>query len=518
MQDRVKELRRVPASELRANPKNWRRHPPAQRAALHGTVDQIGFTTPLQVRELLDGSLELIDGHLRLEEFGDETLPVVVVDLTEEEAKVALATHDPLAMMAHADQDQLLNLLRDTQFESKAVNDMLEAVANGERLPMPDLTEPVDGGDRLVGLLSARFLVPPFSVLDARQGYWQERKRAWLALGLQSELGRGRNLLRWSDTILRSGSPLGAIAPNKAGPNGILTRTGQYSTSNDHGRPITSNGKAAANRTNKENIPGYYYKKQAGMTDEQIITEYQSGLLTGGTSIFDPVLCEIAYRWFSPPTGSILDPFAGGSVRGIVAAYLGRKYTGIDLRPEQVTANQEQAQTIVPDNMPTWIVGDSRTAIPTEEYDLIFSCPPYYDLEQYSADDADLSNAADYDAFILGYRQIIQTSVDRLRPDSFACFVVGDIRDSHGIYRNFVGDTVAAFQDAGANLYNEAILVTAVGSLPIRVGRQFEAGRKFGKTHQNVLIFYKGNPDRIRERLGEVDVSDALSLFEADDV
>ena len=168
--------------------------------------------------------------------------------------------------------------------------------------------------------------------------------------------------------------------------------------------------------------------------------------------------------------------------------------------------------------MPTWIVGDSRTAIPTEEYDLIFSCPPYYDLEQYSDDDADLSNASDYDSFILGYRQIVQTSVDRLRPDSFACFVVGDIRDNHGIYRNFVGDTVDAFQDAGASLYNEAILVTAVGSLPIRVGRQFEAGRKLGKTHQNVLIFYKGNPDRIRERLGEVDVSVALSLFEADNV
>ena len=172
MQDRVKELRRVPASELRANPKNWRRHPPAQRAALHGTVDQIGFTTPLQVRELLDGSLELIDGHLRLEEFGDETLPVVVVDLTEEEAKVALATHDPLAMMAHADQDQLLNLLRDTQFESQAVNAMLEAVANGERLP--DLTEPVEDPG------------PQIDRADELRQKWQtERGQVW-------EVGRHR--------------------------------------------------------------------------------------------------------------------------------------------------------------------------------------------------------------------------------------------------------------------------------------------------------------------------------------
>ena len=69
---------------------------------------------------------------------GDQPVPVLIVDVTEEEADKMLLTYDPLAMMAHADQDQLLNLLHDTQFADKAVNDMLEAVANGERLPMPD--------------------------------------------------------------------------------------------------------------------------------------------------------------------------------------------------------------------------------------------------------------------------------------------------------------------------------------------------------------------------------------------
>jgi len=514
MKDRVKELRRVPASELRANPKNWRRHPPSQEAALRGVLEDIGFADAVIARETEDG-LELIDGHLRQEVMGDQVVPVLIVDVTEEEADKMLLTYDPLAMMAHADQDQLLHLLRDTQFADKAVNDMLEALANGERLPMPDLTEPPDGDDRLAGSLSARFLVPPFSVLDARQGYWQERKRSWLALGIESELGRGSS----PSTSARADDPsyreIGNRKPN-ATPGGspfpAATLVNGHTVRGDgHGRRLADRQSNLTNAPTAINTQSWV-KSIKG--DDSVVL---GGGLTG-TSIFDPVLCEIAYRWFSPPTGSILDPFAGGSVRGIVAAYLGRKYTGIDLRPEQVTANQEQAQTIVPDNMPDWIVGDSRTAIPTAEYDLIFSCPPYYDLEQYSDDDADLSNASDYDSFILGYRQIVQTSVDRLRPDSFACFVVGDIRDNHGIYRNFVGDTVDAFQDAGASLYNEAILVTAVGSLPIRVGRQFEAGRKLGKTHQNVLIFYKGNPDRIRERLGEVDVSVALSLFEADNV
>ena len=507
MRDRVKELRRVPASELRANPRNWRTHPPAQEAALRGVLAEIGFADAMIARETEDG-LELIDGHLRRDVMGDQEVPVLILDVTEEEADKLLLTLDPLAMMAHADTDQLLELLRDNPFESNAVADMLEALVNGERDVMPDLTESMDDENGPAGSLAARFLVPPFSVLDARQGYWQERKRAWSALGIESELGRGSS----PSTSARSDDPsyreIGNRKPN-ATPGGsplpAATLVNGHTVRGDgHGRRLAD--------------------RQSNLTNKPPKPEWATGTGTGtenmaaGTSIFDPVLCEIAYRWFSPVAGSILDPFAGGSVRGIVAAYLGKKYTGIDLRPEQVTANQEQAQTIVPDNMPTWIVGDSRTAIPTEEYDLIFSCPPYYDLEQYSDDDADLSNAGDYDSFILSYREIIQTSVDRLRPDSFACFVVGDIRDGHGMYRNFVGDTVDAFRDAGMGLYNEAILVTTLGSLPIRVGRQFEAGRKLGKTHQNVLIFYKGDPGRIRDRLGEVDVSEALAMFEADNV
>ena len=112
MKDRVKELRRVPASELRANPKNWRTHPPAQEAAMRGVLEDIGFADAMIARETPDG-LELIDGHLRQEVMGDQPVPVLIVDVTEEEADKMLLTLDPLAMMAHADQDQLLHLLRD---------------------------------------------------------------------------------------------------------------------------------------------------------------------------------------------------------------------------------------------------------------------------------------------------------------------------------------------------------------------------------------------------------------------
>lgn len=423
-----------------------------------------------------------------------------------------------------------------------------------------------------------------------------------------------------------------------------------------------------------------------------------------GTSIFDPVLCEIAYRWFCPPGGLVLDPFAGGSVRGIVAGYLGRRYLGIDLSERQIAANREQATricsagkprdsvrvkvsaamarlpfngcdpeyirdvchasccqstthpsgtmiSVLPEEeealrargatvadgmlqpvarrcpfkteehlcglhnttdkpfgciaspftlnenntliirnrytklkcfrdgkqlpafrafrasldlifgageaervcaeleggsgdftammpiasweklrandltkkgftsdgnsgggiqMPTWVVGDSRNIAelvpPGTQADFIFSCPPYADLECYSDDPRDLSTMG-YDEFLGVYREVIRETVALLAPDRFACFVVGDVREKGGggAYRGFPWHTVEAFEQAGLRLYNEAVLVTAAGSLPLRVKKQFTVARKLGKTHQNILVFVKGDPRRATEACGAVE-------------
>jgi len=190
--------------------------------------------------------------------------------------------------------------------------------------------------------------------------------------------------------------------------------------------------------------------------------------------------------------GLVIDPFAGGSVRGVVAALLGRRYWGCELRPEQVAANVAQAAAICPDSPPVWHCGDCREAMSgAPAGDFLFTCPPYGDLERYSDDPRDLSTL-DYPQFVEAYRAAVAAACARLRTDRFACVVVGDFRDSAGHYRNFVGDTVAAFRAAGLHLYNEAILVTQVGSLPVRIGKQWKVGRKLGKTHQNVLVFVKG--------------------------
>ena len=229
-----------------------------------------------------------------------------------------------------------------------------------------------------------------------------------------------------------------------------------------------------------------------------------------GTSIFDPVPSELAYRWFSPPGGVVLDPFAGGSVRGIVAARLGREYIGYELRAEQVEANRAQGEAICSEIMPVWVCADSMTIDGLDAAaDMVFTCPPYADLEVYSDDPKDISTMP-YDRFIEAYSAIIEKTCGKLKSDRFAVVVVGEVRNKKGGYYNFVGDTIQAFKNAGMTYYNEMILITAAGSLPIRVGGQFNASRKIGKTHQNVLVFVKGDGKKATKACGHVDIKTEL--------
>jgi ParB-like chromosome segregation protein Spo0J len=111
IRDRIVEFRRVKAAELQAHPRNWRVHPAAQRRALAEVLDEIGYADALVARRLADGSLELIDGHLRAETTPNVEVPVLIVDLDEREAALLLAVHDPLSAMADTDAVMLQTLL-----------------------------------------------------------------------------------------------------------------------------------------------------------------------------------------------------------------------------------------------------------------------------------------------------------------------------------------------------------------------------------------------------------------------
>ncbi len=141
IRDRIKELRRVKAELLRPNPRNWRTHPEAQRDALKGVLAEVGYADALLARELPDGSLELIDGHLRAETTPEMELPVLVLDVDEREAAKLLALHDPLAGMAGTDDDVLTELLADVETESRAVKNLLEGMLDRAEVAPADPPE-----------------------------------------------------------------------------------------------------------------------------------------------------------------------------------------------------------------------------------------------------------------------------------------------------------------------------------------------------------------------------------------
>lgn len=509
----------VDPTQLLANHKNWRIHPSTQEDALAGVLEEVGWVDSILVNQRTGF---VIDGHLRAAHaisHNEALVPVDYVDVSEEEEDKILATFDPISAMATTDTAKLTDLLAGINADSQRMVTFLATMH-----PVVPLQPAVASVS-----LRDRFLVPPFSVLDARQGYWQERKRQWLAIGLQSELGRGET----------PGSSARAAPGEKptyrqigSGKNGLLGESEQARSHYRNAVPGGSTMPAASLGTDGRTVRGdsrgrkpkaipggageeaqrrrsLTYAPGASTKPIEELDEVTQKILAqqNGTSIFDPVLCELAYRWFCPPTGKVLDPFAGGSVRGIVASVLGRSYLGLELRPEQLDANAAQLH-LAKDPAPAWVLGDARDigALSTDgPFDLLFSCPPYADLERYSDDPRDLSTMP-YTDFLDAYRHIVRESLALLAPNRFACFVVGDVRDPKGMYRGFVADTIAAFEDAGAHLYNEAILVTAVGSLSIRVGNQFTVSRKLGKTHQNVMVFVKGDPKKATSACGHVDV------------
>ena len=252
-------------------------------------------------------------------------------------------------------------------------------------------------------------------------------------------------------------------------------------------------------------IQSYGIQSELGRED----TESRSRFWEDNTvSIFDATLCEKMYQWFCPKEGRILDPFAGGSVRGIVATEMGFIYNGIDLSDEQIEANKKQS------SKPIWIQGDSEWVIDTihdNTQDFVFTCPPYYDLEKYTDNPADLSNM-DEDSFDTKYYSILNKAAKKLKNDRFFAVVVSEVREQSltgnykiGKYKGLVWKTIRACEEAGLHFYNDMILFNSQHQASRVVDTYFERNRKVASVHQNILVFVKGNPDLATEVINNGD-------------
>lgn len=860
----------VPIRSLKRYPGNPRR---GDAHAIAQSLERFGQMKPVVVQEstryIVAGN-HTTDGA---EQAGWKRIAAVVAPLSDEEAEAYLVADNAIGDLAENDEAALSEILgrlaergqlEGTGYTPDTYAELRARLAAVEGLPAGGTHEPI----RIVPLAD-RFVAPPFSVLDARQGWWRERKREWLALGIRSELGRGDSRPHGQGANGAGGGPNDAWLTSKSGAHpaagvqplapGVgmdpsnadgavgqkLGAFGEPGRGKRDGSSLSSSRRAlhgsgdadprAYQRSEGQDSrglvienasgrdPRYYAQKQQveatlgrelsteefdrdhyrapgrgllsegsashrdadfyrdkaaiearlgrEITREEYLAEHYiddatgGGLTETGTSVFDPVLCELVYRWFCPEAGHVLDPYAGGSVRGLMAALLGRSYTGVDLSAPQLAANAEQVPVVLgaqtprlvddPDALtpveqrggywlkrddlfavngarggkartclalsrgapglvtagsrqspqanivaacaehlgiparvhtptgrlgaelvhaqargaevvqhrpgyntvliararadaeergwreipfgmedaeaveqtrrqvanlpacerlvvavgsgmtlagilwglddlsrdlavlgvvvgadpekrldahappgwrerctlvrspldyhaevraelggvvldpvyeakavehlepgdclwlvgireqppagrvaPVWVEGDALDlpSLVDRPVDLVFTCPPYGDLERYSDDERDLSTMP-LAEFQKAYRQVVTHSVSLLADDRFAVFVVGEYRLPDGTYAGLVPLTVAAFAEAGARLYNECILVTPVGSLPVRVGKQFAASRKLGKTHQNVLVFCKGDPRRAAGACGVVSVA-----------
>lgn len=412
----------VDPRELIPNPSNWRRHPAHQRKALEALLGEIGWVGRVLVNRTTG---HVVDGHARYEQALDKaepTVPVTYVELTENEEKLVLASFDPIGAMAETDSDVLGDLLDDIETDNPDIAELLAGMgpAGG------------DNASETPGSLVDTFGVPPFSVLDTRQGYWQDRKRIW------------RNLIQ------------------------------------DKGE-----------------------SRQGTLGDSEVMMK-----INDGVSILDPVLAELMVAWFGTRGGIAFDPFAGDTVFGYVAAKRGMRFRGIELREEQARLNQGRCDE--DDLDATYFHDDSSNMdqyIEDESVDLMFSCPPYADLEQYSDDPRDLSNMS-HEAFFAAYSAILGRTYSKLKPDRFAVIVTSEVRDSTGGYICIVPKTIAAMEAAGYRYYNELILVGVGGTLPLRAPRVMRATRKVGRQHQYALVFAKGDPEKAATVLAQEAVAE----------
>lgn len=325
------------------------------------------------------------------------------------------------------------------------------------------------------GSLNDRFIVPPFSVLDTRKGYWQARKKMWRSKVTSSDIGGSRE-----DTNIKS---------PEIKYKDIYQRT----------------------RKHREELGISFREYLDKYVPDDVKEREASKVLAQGTSLFDPVLAEVVMRWFCPPNGSILDPFGGEQTKGIVAGALGLKYRGCEIRPDQVQLNSEATK-----DYPNvkYACGDSNNIaeiITDRGFDLCFTSPPYYDLEVYSKED--MSALGTYEEFMVQYENIFRQCVDMLSDGAFLVVKIGEIRNKQtGAYRNFVGDNISMFMRLGLTYYNEIIMVETGASTALRASRYMDS-RKVAKMHQNILVFYKGNLKDIKKKYPRIEFNEEDSQF-----
>jgi DNA modification methylase len=227
-----------------------------------------------------------------------------------------------------------------------------------------------------------------------------------------------------------------------------------------------------------------------GTRTETMRADHDS-VYTGTHSVFPAPLVEWVLLRYGPPGSRILDAFAGGPPRAVVAAIMGYEYVGFDIRQEQIDENLKLLTEMGLQDSVDYYLGDGCLLSPAFDmgkFDVALTCPPYWNLEKYSDLPNDLSNATDYPAFNRSMRACAEAHVEHMKPGAFVCIVVGPFRDKKGELIDFPAHTVKNFQDAGFIYWQQIVLSKNFASAAKRSTNAWK-GHKLVPAHEFLLVF-----------------------------
>lgn len=453
------------------------------------------FPEMLQLRPIVvDNNLMVLGGNMRLKallhilQMSDNDIGYIIGDVPEERRRILIErwrNWQSHALVDVAKADELTDeqkrefIIKDNvgfgewdmdalanEWDADDLNDWGVDVWNDTGAGGSDI--PKSEGNSL----NDTFIIPPFSILDCRQGYWQARKKMWR--GVIGDMGQSRQ-----------GKLIQSIGMQY---KDLYTRTAEH--------------RKTLGISFREYLDNY--------VPEEVKQHESQKVVSTGVSLFDPVLAEILCKWFTPYKGAkIFDCFAGDTQKGLVFGTCGYEFKGVELRQEQVDINNE---VIADRGLPISYVCDDGQNVANhfepESQDLLFSCPPYFDLEVYSDLPNDASNQGTYKEFIAILDNAFKAAFGCLKENRFAVVVLGDVRSKKdGSYYDFGGDVKRIFREAGAHLYNELILIEMSSSVALRAKKYMES-RKVVKMHQNILVFYKGDPAKVRNEFAPIEITE----------
>lgn len=285
---------------------------------------------------------------------------------------------------------------------------------------------------------------------------WQTTRGDWLRLKRE-----------WNEKINAAGAQAGIQNPTYATRDGCWQGVNGYSNVVNTRRKIDEHGEVIAS-TKSHN---------------------------SNASVLDPLACEIVARFFMPRDGGkIYNPFGGGVQFGFVAGACGYEYLASEIRQNQVDANNAICGQY--DGLVKWVQADSATFVPEQEFDLIFTCPPYYKVEKYVDYDGvsppgEINSCPTYcefrDLLFAGYKK----ALSRLKGNRFFIVMTGDSRDKNGAYYCSEAETELFLREQGLSIYNRIVYLECEFTRLAHAKKTLNT-RKFPKREQKIIIAYKG--------------------------